>query len=153
MRQRLIYILKHNAAIQYLYRVVMGFVFRIWGRFIRTDENLVLFVSFMGMGFNDSPKAIYEFLQKHPEYSKFRCIWAFEIPEKYPELQTVTIASFAPNAAQAATNKYQNLNTGATTFSTTINNHLNNIIDNYIVPRLYVPSSFQLDYCSYYASL
>ena len=38
MRQRLIYILKHNAAIQKLYRVIMSFVFRVWGAFLPTDK-------------------------------------------------------------------------------------------------------------------
>lgn len=91
MRQRLIYILKHNAAIQAFYRVVMSFVFRVMGLFIKTDENLVLFVSFMGLNFNDSPKAIYDYMQAHPEYKKYRCIWAFEDPSKFPELETVKI--------------------------------------------------------------
>ncbi len=91
MRQRLIYILKHNAAIQAIYRVVMSFVFRVMGLFITTDENLVLFVSFMGLNFNDSPKAIYDYMQAHPEYKNFRCVWAFEDPSKFPELDTVKI--------------------------------------------------------------
>ena len=91
MRQRLIYILKHNAAIQAIYRVVMSFVFRVMGLFIKTDENLVLFVSFMGMNFNDSPKAIYDYMQAHPEYKKYRCVWAFEDPSKFPDLETVKI--------------------------------------------------------------
>ena len=91
MRQRLIYILKHNAAIQAFYRVVMSFVFRVMGLFIKTDENLVLFVSFMGMNFNDSPKAIYDYMQAHPEYKKYHCVWAFEDPSKFPNLETVKI--------------------------------------------------------------
>lgn len=95
MRQRLIYILKHNAFIQKLYRVIMSFVFRVWGAFTKTDENLVIFVSFMGMGFNDSPKAIYDYMKGHEEYKRYKCIWAFEHPEKFPELETVKIDSFA----------------------------------------------------------
>ena len=91
MRQRLIYILKHNAAIQKLYRVVMSFVFRVWGAFLPTDDKLVIFVSFMGMGFNDSPKTIYDYMQSHPEYKGYRCVWAFEHPEKFPDLETVKI--------------------------------------------------------------
>ena len=91
MRQRLIYILKHNSAIQALYRVVMSFVFRVYGLFIKTDENLVLFVSFMGLNFNDSPKAIYDYMKSHPEYKRYRCIWAFEDPSKFPDLETVKI--------------------------------------------------------------
>ncbi|MBQ7254673.1 MAG: CDP-glycerol glycerophosphotransferase family protein [Oscillospiraceae bacterium] len=93
MRDRLIYILKHNAAIQKLYRVVMSFVFRALGVFIKTDDSLVLFVSFMGMGFNDSPKAIYDFMQANETYRSYRCVWAFEHPERYPSLETVKIDS------------------------------------------------------------
>lgn len=95
MRQRLIYILKHNALIQKLYRVIMSFVFRVWGAFTKTDENLIIFVSFMGMGFNDSPKAIYDHMRSHEEHKKYRCVWAFEHPEKFPGLETVKIDSFA----------------------------------------------------------
>ena len=91
MRRRLIYILKHNAAIQAIYRVVMGFLFRTAGQFIKTDENLILFVSFMGLSFNDSPKAIYDYLQSHQEYKQYRCVWAFENPEKFPVLEKVKI--------------------------------------------------------------
>ena len=93
MRQRVIFILKHNSALQKLYCVIMSFLFRIIGAFYKTDDNLVLFVSFMGMGFNDSPKAIYEYLKSHPEYSKYHCVWAFEHPEQYPDLDSVLIDS------------------------------------------------------------
>ncbi len=93
MRQRLIYILKHNMVIQKLYRVIMGAVFRILGKFIRTDRNVILFVSFMGMGFNDSPKAIYDYIVSHDKKKRFRLVWAFEHPEEHPELDTVRIDS------------------------------------------------------------
>ena len=89
MRQRMIFILKHNAFIQKLYRVVMSFAFKALGVFLKEDENLVLFVSFMGMGFNDSPKAIYDYMKNDPGFREYKCIWAFERPEKFPELQTV----------------------------------------------------------------
>ena len=69
----------------------MSFVFRLWGLFIKTDNNLVLFVSFMGKSFNDSPKSIYDYMQDNSEYSKYRCIWAFEDPAKFPDLKTVKI--------------------------------------------------------------
>ena len=91
MRQRLIYILKQNLIIQKIFRVIMSFVFRGWGALLPIDESLVIFVSFMGMGFNDSPKAIYDYLKAHPEYKQYRCVWAFEHPEKFPDLETVKI--------------------------------------------------------------
>ena len=91
MRDRLIYILKHSPLIQKLYVVVMSFVFRLWGAAVKTDEQLVLFVSFMGKGFNDSPKVLFDYMQAHPEYQRYRCVWAFEHPENYPQLETVKI--------------------------------------------------------------
>lgn len=91
MRARLIYILKHSPFIQKLYVVVMSLVFRLWGALEKTDEHLVLFVSFMGKGFNDSPKVLFDYMQAHPEYKKYRCVWAFEHPENFPQLETVKI--------------------------------------------------------------
>ena len=73
----------------------MSFAFRFLGLFIPVDDHLVIFVSFMGMGFNDSPKTIYEYLKSHSEYKDYKFIWAFEHPDKYPELNTVKIDSFA----------------------------------------------------------
>ena len=91
MKRRLEYLLKHNMVIQKLYKVCMSLAFRVLGVFIPTDHNLVLFSSFMGSKFNDSPKAIYDYICAHPQYSKYKCVWAFEKPEDHPELNTVKI--------------------------------------------------------------
>ncbi len=93
MRDRLIYILKHNVVFLTVYRAVAGFFLRLAGLFIRTDDKLVLFVSFMGKSFGDSPKAIYDYIRSHGEYGGYRCVWAFEDPAAYPELDTVKIDS------------------------------------------------------------
>lgn len=69
----------------------MGMVFRMWGAFVKTDETLVLFVSFMGKGFNDSPKVIYDYIRSHQEYSQYHCVWAFEDPSLFPDLESITI--------------------------------------------------------------
>ena len=91
MRQRLAWILKHNMLIQRIYRICMSMVLRFVGIFVTTDEQLVLFSSFMGSHFNDSPKAIYDYMQAHPQYRKYNCVWAFEKPEDYPFLSTVKV--------------------------------------------------------------
>lgn len=93
MKQRLIYLLKHNMLIQKLYKICMSLVFRVIGVFLPTDSELVLFSSFMGGGFNDSPKAIYDYMRTHPGYDRYKCVWAFETPENYPQLNTVKIDS------------------------------------------------------------
>lgn len=110
MRDRLIYILKHNKFIQKLYVVIMSFVFKVWGTFLKTDDKLVLFVSFMGKNFNDSPKVLYDYMQTHPEYKGKHCVWAFEHPENYPELETVKIDTL-PYFKMALKAKYWITNT------------------------------------------
>lgn len=94
LRNKIVYILKHNLAIQRLYSLTMSIVFRIVGAFIKTDPDLVLFVSFMGKSFNDSPKAMFDYMKAHPEYLKYDCVWAFESPDKYPDLKSVKIDTF-----------------------------------------------------------
>ena len=61
MKQRLIYLLKHNLFIQKMYSICMSAFFKVLGLFVPLDSEMVLFVSFMGSKFNDSPKAIYDY--------------------------------------------------------------------------------------------
>lgn len=93
MRDRLIYLLKHNAVIQTLYVVVMSTFFRFLGLFVKTDNNLVLFVSMMGKNCGDSPRSLYDYMQSCDRYRKYHCVWAFENPADYPEVESVRIDS------------------------------------------------------------
>lgn len=49
----------------------------------RTDKRLIVFESFSGRGYSDSPKAIYEYMLHNDEYNDFRFVWIFREPEKY----------------------------------------------------------------------
>ena len=91
LKQRLVFLLKHNAVLQKIYTGTMSLFFRCIGLFVPTDEQMVLFSSFMGLHVNDSPKKMFEYMKSHKEYAHLRCIWAVESPEKYPDLQTVRI--------------------------------------------------------------
>ena len=71
----------------------MSFVFRLVGCFVRIDDNLILFSSFMGKNINDSPKVIFDYITSHEEYRDYRCVWAVENPENYPDVETVKIDS------------------------------------------------------------
>lgn len=51
--------------------------------FGRIDGRLVYFQTFSGRGYSDSPKAIYEYMLKAPEYKDFRFVWSFKEPEKF----------------------------------------------------------------------
>lgn len=91
MRQRLIYLLKHNAWLQMAYRMCMGFAFRVLSAFLPVDDHLILFSSFMGKGINDSPKVIFDYISSHEEYRDYRCVWAVEKPEDFLDIVTVKI--------------------------------------------------------------
>ena len=53
----------------------------------KTDDKLVYFQTFSGRGYSDSPKAMYEYMKKAPEYKDFRFVWSFREPEKYSFLK------------------------------------------------------------------
>lgn len=83
MRDRIIYLLKHSKRIQFLYRKVMSTVFRFIGLFVAQDPKLILFSSFAGKKFNDSPKVLFEAIKNDPRFSSYKLVWAFEHPEKF----------------------------------------------------------------------
>ena len=82
-KKHLEFILKHNLIIQKLYKVIVGNIFRAIGHFLKTENNLVLINSFGGRRYNDSPKAIFEYLKSNPKYEYLDIVWAFEEPEKF----------------------------------------------------------------------
>lgn len=92
-KQKISYLLKHNTMAQWLYRVSFNFIFGFMGIFVKYDPDLIIFVSYMGTGFNDSPKSIYDYIKSNKKYNKYRCIWAFEKPDDYPDVPSVKIDS------------------------------------------------------------
>ena len=48
----------------------------------KTDEKMMIFSSFAGTAYTCSPKAIYEYVIKQPEYEDYKFIWAFKKPEE-----------------------------------------------------------------------
>ncbi len=83
VKKRIEYILKHNTFVQYMYKQCFSFILRIIGLFVSTDDNLILFNSFGGRKYNDSPKVLFEAMVNDPRYSDYRFVWAFEEPEKF----------------------------------------------------------------------
>lgn len=77
------YLLKHNLAIQKLYKVTMSAIFRLAGLFLKTEDNLVLINAFGGKKYGDSSKSLYDYLRSHQEYSHLRIVWAFDHPERH----------------------------------------------------------------------
>ena len=78
-----------------MYRVIMGTFFRLVGLFVPVDDRLILISSFMGKSFNDSPKVLYDSIRNNEKYKEYRCVWAFEDPSRFPEVESVKIDTWA----------------------------------------------------------
>ena len=79
-------ILKQNRFVYLIYNYVFSFILNVIGLFVKTDEKLVLFNSFGGKRFDDSPKAIYDYMKKThilqvhfliPHFSPLTCRFPF----------------------------------------------------------------------------
>lgn len=81
------YLLKHNPIILSSFIAVGSAFFKFVGMFVKTDDKMILFSSFSGKQYNDSPKAIYEYLRTIPEGKKFKYVWAFENVDSFPEVE------------------------------------------------------------------
>ena len=75
--------------------------------FARIDDKLVYFQTFSGRGYSDSPKAMYEYMMKAPEYSGYRFVWSFKEPEKFSFLRNdrTDIVKFRSRADNKALRK------------------------------------------------
>lgn len=83
MKRKIEYILKHNPWIMKLFILLGSTFFKVCGLFIKTDDRMILFTSFSGKRYNDSPKAIYEYIRRKDTEHKYRYVWAFEKPEEF----------------------------------------------------------------------
>ncbi len=79
-RARLDYYLKHSNFLYKIFNVTASVTLRLCGKFIRIDENLVIYTGHTRK-YNDSSRAIYEYMIIHPEYDHLKKVWALEDPE------------------------------------------------------------------------
>ena len=62
---------------------ILGFLLKIWSFFIPIQEKTMIFASFGGRRFDDSPKAIYDEICSRPQFDDWRLIWAFVEPKNF----------------------------------------------------------------------
>ena len=79
-RNRVEYILKHNQWIMRCFVGIGSLIVRFVGLFVRVDNSLVLFCSYSGKFYNDSPRKIYEFMIKDEKCKDFQYVWALRKP-------------------------------------------------------------------------
>ena len=79
-------ILKRNKFLYHVYFGVMSALINIIKVFVKTDDQLILFVSFGGRRCTDSPKAIYDYMQKDSRFCNYKLIWGVVNPDAFPEI-------------------------------------------------------------------
>lgn len=83
MKKKLENIVKSNPYVNKLYTFIGSTLVKMLGFFLKEEPRTILFISFMGKNFNDSPKVIYDKLVADPFFEGYTFIWAFNEPEKY----------------------------------------------------------------------
>lgn len=86
MLNKLKQICKSSRTFYTMYYHVMSLILRFLGLFIKVKKNQVLFVVYGGQRYDDSPRFIYEYMKGHPQYSKYKCKWAFIDPDSIKEV-------------------------------------------------------------------
>ena len=96
MKSKIKAFVKHNKVIYRLYYHLGSFFLRFIGLFIQPDPDLILFISYGGQKYDDSPRVVYEYLLKHPVSSRHKYVWAFIEPDSFPQVEhKVKVDTFA----------------------------------------------------------
>lgn len=83
MKKRIMLLLKYCRPLYVIYYYLGSLFLNGIKIFIKTDDKLILFNSFGGKKFDDSPKAIYEAMINSPDFQGYRFVWAFSKPENF----------------------------------------------------------------------
>lgn len=83
MKKFLFYIVKYVKWIYSLYFYLGSCALKVLKLFVRPDDKLILFISFGGRKFDDSPKAIYDKMIKDERFKDYCIVWAFTNPDAF----------------------------------------------------------------------
>lgn len=86
MKDRITYILKNNRYVLRLYEEVFTLSINFIKLFIKPDDKIILFNSFGGKKFDDSPMEIYQAMKKDSRFSDYKLYWAFHEPNKFKKI-------------------------------------------------------------------
>ena len=74
-------LLKNYSIFYFIYNRTFSFLLKIIGFFCRTNEKLILFNSYGGAKFGDSPKCIYDYMISSNKYKDYILVWALDNPK------------------------------------------------------------------------
>lgn len=87
MKSRIKACVKNNKLVYAIYFHIGSFLLRALALFVKTDPNLILFISYGGQKYDDSPRVVYEYLKKNPVSAEHKYVWAFIEPEQFPQVE------------------------------------------------------------------
>ncbi len=74
---------KYSKTIFSIYNYLGSKAISLLKLFLSNDKQLIIFASFGGRKFDDSPKAVYEAMIADPRFDEYKLVWAFMRPEDY----------------------------------------------------------------------
>ena len=83
MKLSIINKVKYSPLLYTIYFSIGSVFLKLLNTFIKPDPNKILFVSYGGRKFDDSPKAIYDTLLRDARFKRMEIIWAFRNPEEF----------------------------------------------------------------------
>ena len=87
MHKRLINLIKYNKVFLLFYHIFGNLFVNILKCFVKVDNKKILFMSFGGRKYDDSPKALYEAMKKDPYFSEYKMVWGFINPDDFKGLE------------------------------------------------------------------
>jgi len=79
--KKIAYYLKSSPILYSIYFYVMSFCFKVIGLFAGNDDHLILFNSYGGKKYDDSPRIIYEWMLQDKRFDAYKLVWALAEPE------------------------------------------------------------------------
>lgn len=83
MHKKLVNFVKYNKLFLGIYRFFGNLFIWILSLFVRVNKKKILFVSFGGQKYDDSPKELYLKIKDDPYFSKYELVWAFHSPNLF----------------------------------------------------------------------
>ena len=74
---------KYSRTLYSLYYHICSSIMRLAKFFVRTDDKLIVFVSFGGKKYDDSPRCIYEGILSDKRFDDYKLVWAFLNPGEH----------------------------------------------------------------------
>lgn len=83
VKDKLMNIVKTSPGIRKAYSELGSAFLRFVGAFVIQDDKLILFNSFGGKKYDDSPKVVYEFMRVDRRFADYKFVWAFHEPGNF----------------------------------------------------------------------